>query len=195
MIHTFIDMTDDSEVYAVLLSEFQDNAEVQSQFSKLVDIWAPTLLSASNHLAKDSWLIYSKCQIDFLTKQEILQAPFEMTRERLEMILSEVSYLDWKFKIDESKTEVHLIQGVWTGFDTDTNTECVLKSRKHFISNFATADEVVKTCWLLVELALKHEAMETFKYLGTAPFHPHNDVHGLLEAPKVYRFDNHPEPK
>lgn len=35
--------------------------------------------------------------------------------------------------------------------------------------------------------------MESFKYLGKAPFHPHNDVHYLLTTDKVHRFDNHPD--
>ncbi len=38
---------------------------------------------------------------------------------------------------------------------------------------------VVKTCWLLLELLVRHELMESFQYRGVKLFDPHKTVEEL----------------
>lgn len=52
-------------------------------------------------------------------------------------------------------------------------------SREEYVSPGASVSSVVKTCWLLVELTLRHEAMEAFHFDDARIFDPHHDVADL----------------
>ena len=116
-----------------------------------------------------------------------------MDAAKIAEVLAAVEFRDWKF-LQGQMGDGSFIQASWQGEDSDTGQPCLLKGRKWYISPFSVDDEVVKTCWLAVELALRHEAMEEFHFCGRAPFHPHNDVFKLLDVQKVYRNDIVPEP-
>lgn len=55
------------------------------------------------------------------------------------------------------------------------------KGRQEVIWSDSTESSVVKTCWLLVELMVRHELMEGFNYKGRRIFNPHNTVNELIE--------------
>ena len=71
---------------------------------------------------------------------------------------------------------------VWCSFERpDTNTGQVSRGRgrDELIMAGATVSSVVKTAWLLVELLVKHELMEGFRWRGARIFNPHNTVEAL----------------
>ena len=55
------------------------------------------------------------------------------------------------------------------------------KGRKYYLSEYMTADEVVKTCYAAFEAAVKHEIMEGFKVDGKILFNPHVNFEELLK--------------
>lgn len=60
------------------------------------------------------------------------------------------------------------------------------RGRDEIIWAGTTESAVVKTCWLLVELMVRHELMEGFNYQGRRIFNPHNTVQELISIQ-----DNH----
>lgn len=116
-----------------------------------------------------------------------------LTKEGLEEIVSQISFKDWQFKVD-TLGDGFFIQVQFQDLDHDTGELSLIKGRKWYISKFAIPDEVVKTCWVAVDMVLRHEALECFLVNGIAPFHPHNDSFAMLFLPKVHREDIVPEP-
>lgn len=54
------------------------------------------------------------------------------------------------------------------------------RTRKWYISPYATPSEVVQTCLKMVLTSIEHEAREQFKVQGLRPFDPHHDITALL---------------
>lgn len=52
--------------------------------------------------------------------------------------------------------------------------------RKFYLSDYMTADEIVKTSWLAFKLAIEHEIMEGFRVNGKLLFNPHINYEALL---------------
>lgn len=63
--------------------------------------------------------------------------------------------------------------------DTHTGQVGIGRGRKEYIALNSWESGAVKTCWLLVELVVRHELMEAFNYKGKRIFNPHNSVHAL----------------
>ncbi len=64
----------------------------------------------------------------------------------------------------------------------DTGEPWAWRSRKWRISKNMTESEIVRTCWLCAEVAMKHEHMESFLYNGARIFDPHVGVVALQRA-------------
>lgn len=64
---------------------------------------------------------------------------------------------------------------------TNTGEEQEWKGRKYYLSEFMTDDEIVKTCYVAFEQAVKHEVMEGFKVNGIILFNPHINYEELLK--------------
>lgn len=64
---------------------------------------------------------------------------------------------------------------------TKTGDHQVWHGRKWYLSEYMTADEIVKTCYCAAEAAVKHEIMEGFKVNDTILFNPHVDYRELLK--------------
>lgn len=109
-------------------------------------------------------------------------------------VVSRVSFRGWKFHVG-TLGDGYYVQVQFEGPDTDTGETMLIKGAKHYVSSYCIDDEIVKRCWVAVEAALKHEAMEEFKLDGVAPFHPHNDVFALADPnfPKVHRVQLNPK--
>jgi hypothetical protein len=108
-------------------------------------------------------------------------------------ILEKVTFRDWKWRYGKLG-DGSFIQATWKGTDTETGQPVDLRGRKWYVSPHSIEDEVVKTCWMAIETALKHEAMEEFLYEGQAPFHPHHPVQSLIYCPVEHRPHLNPEP-
>lgn len=53
--------------------------------------------------------------------------------------------------------------------------------RKWYLSDYMTSDEIIKTCYVAFEAAVKHEIMEGFKVGGIVLFNPHTQYTELLK--------------
>lgn len=69
--------------------------------------------------------------------------------------------------------------------DTETGKEGYGYGRREFIARGSSVDSVVKTCWLLMELLLRHELMEAFRYQGCRVFNPHHSIEELQGLEKA----------
>lgn len=69
-----------------------------------------------------------------------------------------------------------LIRATFTRPDTHTGVLGRGHGRWEFIDIGASESGVVKTCWLLAELVVRHELMEAFLYQGRRIFDPHRTV-------------------
>lgn len=58
--------------------------------------------------------------------------------------------------------------------------------RWEFVDIEAGESTIVKTCWLLLELLVRHELMEAFHYRGVRIFDPHRSVDDLALPKKLY---------
>jgi hypothetical protein len=65
---------------------------------------------------------------------------------------------------------------------THTNSLEKWKGRKYYLSDYMTDDEVVKTCYVAFETAVKHETMEGFKVDNIILFNPHVNFEELLKV-------------
>lgn len=106
-------------------------------------------------------------------------------------ITSRIKFRDFTFRSDLMGNDGYFVQVVFTAPCTvtgDVSEQHGRKyylseqhGRKYYLSRHALEDEVIKTCWVAVELALRHEAMEDFLVDGVAIFHPHTDCARLIE--------------
>ena len=71
---------------------------------------------------------------------------------------------------------------IWAEFerpDTHSGKMGVGRGRDEIVRVGAWESGVIKTCWLLVELLVRHELMEGFRVDGLRVFDPHNSVADL----------------
>lgn len=119
------------------------------------------------------------------------------TTEELWEVLKEVtmtnSALDfkWRFMAEDlclrgGGRQGWLVQVWFERPDTETGVISTGKSRNEIVYTGATESAVVKTCWLLLELTIRHELMEGFRWKGLRIFNPHNTV-GQLAAVQMLR--------
>jgi len=113
--------------------------------------------------------------------RDALGLPAEWPRrsDRIASIVANVRFRDWQFRVGPMEDGCFL-QVRFDDLDTDTGKPISTGGRKFYISPFATDEEVVKTAWLAVEIACRHEAMERFTYKGVAIFHPHRSLEALM---------------
>lgn len=64
---------------------------------------------------------------------------------------------------------------------TKTGTVQEWAGRKWYLSEFMTADEIVKTAYAAFKMAVEHKVMEGFKYDGRIVFNPHTDFQDLIK--------------
>lgn len=109
-------------------------------------------------------------------------------RETLQKVLQDISFkntaLDfkWRFEFvncDDPNSPGWFVNVAFERPDTDTGKIGIGRGRKEFVPVGAWESSVVKTGWLLVELVVRHELMEAFRWRGKRIFNPHNSVHAL----------------
>lgn len=73
-------------------------------------------------------------------------------------------------------------EGIQAVIESSVETQCQLRD---IIAHVTFAPSAVKTCWLRVELILRHELMEAFLYKGVRIFNPHHTVAELSMPARV----------
>lgn len=76
---------------------------------------------------------------------------------------------------------------VWASFERPDSITGEVKrgrGREEVVWAGASLSSVVKTAWLLVELLIRHELMEGFRFDGVRIFNPHNSVLALASLQK-----------
>ena len=110
-------------------------------------------------------------------------------RATLEAVLADVSFVNtsldfrWRFEVAECNDPGRpgwFLNVAFDRPDTDTGTIGTGRGRAEFVAVGAWESGVVKTCWLLVELVVRHELMEAFRVRGRRIFNPHNSIHELM---------------
>jgi hypothetical protein len=126
------------------------------------------------------------------------QEPVVRTIEDLRAMLTRIeigpplAQMNWTFEC-ESLTE-HAGWLVRATFDRpDANTGEIGRgtSRKEYVPPSASLSGVVRTCWLLVELTTRHEAMEAFLFDGARAFDPHRPIDSLVPPKPQEWTDDH----
>lgn len=120
--------------------------------------------------------------------------PVVNTVGELRAVLDRISFrntvLDfkWEFEIEQVELASPNELGFWfvrVSFErTDTLTGVVGRGmgRQEIIYEGSTVSSVVKTAWLLVELMVRHELMEGFRFDDARIFNPHNSVFDLAKV-------------
>lgn len=110
--------------------------------------------------------------------------------QELERVLNNISLknsvldFEWQFEYKPFVQNHFLGWFVRVSFERpDTITGQIGRGvgRDEFIKIGTTISGVVKTCWLLLELMIRHELMESFKYEGARIFNPHHTVEELAK--------------
>lgn len=110
--------------------------------------------------------------------------------QQLRQVLSKVTFaascvdLDWQWDVETIYNRDGTVKGwfVNTSFmrpDTETGAVGRGQGRQEYIKLGTSESGVVKTCWLLAELIVRHELMEAFLYDGVKIFNPHHSVEEL----------------
>jgi hypothetical protein len=101
--------------------------------------------------------------------------------ERLTIILADIKYKDWGFKLTRISPssgyvqEHAVLQLIWV---VDGETQ---KSRKWLISYHFSESEFIQTVFLAIQVAEEHETREAFKYKGVAVLGPHLDLNQKVD--------------
>lgn len=124
------------------------------------------------------------------------------TTEQLDRILSRIKFVNssldfkWRFEYesfrlkktgDPETKEGWLVHVSFERPDTLTGEIGRGRGRDEVVWSGATLSSVVKTCWVLVELVVKHELMEGFTFDGERIWNPHNSVLDLVDLQKLHK--------
>lgn len=69
-----------------------------------------------------------------------------------------------------------LIWGDFSRIDRDTGKMGRGSTRREYVNRSIDVSAIIKTAWVIVELTVRHEAMESFAYDGKLVFDPHANV-------------------
>lgn len=114
--------------------------------------------------------------------------PIVKTDLELVDVLSDISFVHtvldfkWRFEWKRTKIEDRDAWLVWVSFERPDTISGELgrgRGRDEIVWCGTTVSGVVKTCWVLVELMVRHELMEGFRWKNARIFNPHNTVFAL----------------
>lgn len=101
-----------------------------------------------------------------------------LKRVKMKVLGTSFSFLIEKDKKSGDRIYIQLVYGA---VDSRTKQFGVFKSRKWYLSEHMTDDEIIKTAYLALETAVKHEILEGFKIDGHSIFNPHINFEELLK--------------
>lgn len=103
----------------------------------------------------------------------------------LERVSISIFMTDMRFRVEHDNqyrdTSRVFIQVVYDAPCVKTGLIKEWHGRKYYLSDFMTADEIIKTAYVAFESAVKHEIMEGFKVDRKVLFNPHVDFEELLK--------------
>lgn len=100
------------------------------------------------------------------------------------------SVLDFKWQFEVNPISGgHLVCVSFERPDTETGRVSRGRGRFEFIGHDATVSGIVKTAWLLIELVVRHELMEGFRWKGNRIFNPHHTVEELASIEDKHATD------
>jgi hypothetical protein len=127
------------------------------------------------------------------------------TNRELEYVLNQITFkntvLDFKWKFEyrpfiasdpdgTPRERGWLVRVSFERPDTITGKIGRGHGRDEVIWEGTSESGVVKTCWLLVELMVRHELMEGFRWDDARIFNPHNTVKALASLQKQHNKEN-----
>jgi hypothetical protein len=115
-------------------------------------------------------------------------------KDALVSLVRNIEFRNWTMRVGDMG-DGWFLQVEFPATDTESGLESTCRGRKWYVSAWSTPEEVVKTCWLAIEVALRHEAMEDFKYRGHAIFHPHTSLPALVFGQEAYTRVHRPDPE
>jgi len=91
---------------------------------------------------------------------------------------------DYRFEVKEIKDEDPSVDGflIRCGFwrpDTNTNVMGEGFGRWNHVPRNSRYDAVVMTAWVAIDLVVRHESMEAFKFMDVKVLNPHKSVEEL----------------
>lgn len=111
--------------------------------------------------------------------------------EKLDEILQQISFentsLDFEWQFHHTPFSLDNDRPgwlIWCSFKRIESVEGELgrgRGRDEIIWQGTKVSGVVKTAWLLIELLIRHELMEGFRWMGQRIFNPHNSVIDLAK--------------
>lgn len=113
------------------------------------------------------------------------------TQEELRACLNDLTLTNtsldfkWKFEFEEGHCIGKKCWHVRVGFerpDTETGKIGIGYGRYEVIFAGTTESGVAKTAWVLIEMVVKHELMEAFRWRGKRIFNPHNSIYDLADV-------------
>lgn len=115
----------------------------------------------------------------------------DQLQETLKQITFQYSSLDFEWRFEVSDISVGDRKGwlVYTKFYRTCSTTGEAgwgRGRDEIIWEGTTVSGVVKTAWLLIELLIRHELMEGFRWMGQRIFNPHNSVVDLAKVQFIH---------
>lgn len=116
------------------------------------------------------------------------------TLDRVRMVNTVLDF-SWEFNVEPFTHGTRRGWLVWCSFlrpDTESGLVGRGRGRDEIVWEGTTVSGVVKTAWLLIELLVRHELMEGFRFDGHRIFNPHNSVYDLAEVQKVHGRDRVP---
>lgn len=108
------------------------------------------------------------------------------TLKSIQELINEVEYKDWKFYIDQ-RADCFTLQIKFYDVCIITNEIELQSCRKWFLSQHMTDNEIIRTAYLAVEVAERHEMCEKFKYGNKLINNPHFDVLQMGDLPTSVR--------
>lgn len=99
----------------------------------------------------------------------------KQTKKSIQELLNEIEYKDWIFYLEE-RADCFTLQIQFYDKCIITGNIELQKCRKWFISQHMTDNEIIRTAFLAVEIAERHEMCEKFKYGNKLINNPHYDV-------------------
>lgn len=113
--------------------------------------------------------------------------------DNIKMVNSSVFSVNWRFEWHSVEAQGDLKRGwmIRIAFERPDTTTGIMGTgygRWEYVSENTWEGGVVKTCWLLLELMVRHELMEAFRYEDARIFNPH---HGVLELATLEKGHSH----
>jgi len=116
-----------------------------------------------------------------------------MTFYEINQTLKQISYPEYQFEMITKGDWVWFLRASYLEKDIHTGKLTVQKTRKWYISPYATKSEVVQTALKCILTSMEHRVREHFSYRGERIFGPHFSCDELADFCKNAKLDERME--